>query len=263
MKPTKDKGFTLIEIIVVIAVLIILAAIAIPSIANYVNRANLSVAKANGAMVLEAASILSTRIYNGENLTLNSAAIQEHSGISVLEGDSQIDDAVVLKIISNRVVTLWSMKNGQLAMWTDDRGWVYGEDNVEYIEDDYTGLSFALASGNSAYVVKDGRSFKESNLVIPATYKGLPVIGVSNSAFNSCTNIQSVTIPSSVEYLGTSTFNGCTALTSITFPSTLLSVGNNAFNGCSSLSNVTVLKRVSEGITEGGTNMFINCSPSF
>lgn len=48
MKKRTKKGFTLIELIVVITILAILAIIAIPTVTGWVEKANLSVAEANG-----------------------------------------------------------------------------------------------------------------------------------------------------------------------------------------------------------------------
>lgn len=252
------KGFTLVELIVVIAILAVLSAVLVPTIANYINKANMSTAHANGATVLEAANRVTTNIQVGHADSLNSDSILAESNLTVIEGFEEINNAIVIKIAGNTVDTLWSMKGGQLAMWTSDRGWVFGVKNIEYIEDELTELSFGLANGNTAYVVKDGSSFTKSSLTIPATYKGLPVIGVANNAFNGLTTLNSIYLPSSLKYIGVSTFNGCTGLTSVTIPASVESVGNNAFNGCTNLNSVTVQRSSTNSITSGGTNMFQN-----
>ena len=52
----KNRGFTLIEIIVVIAILAILAALAIPAIAGYIQNSKAQTNMANGKMIYNAAS---------------------------------------------------------------------------------------------------------------------------------------------------------------------------------------------------------------
>jgi prepilin-type N-terminal cleavage/methylation domain-containing protein len=259
MDKCNKKGFTLIELIVVIAILGVLAGVLVPMISSYIKDANLSVAKSNGATVLEVCMRISAESANGGEAVLSAAAVYQSSGLHVLEGAYGIDDSVVVNIINRYLATLWSMKGGQLAMWTPDRGWVYGQENVPFEEDEFGELSFGLANGNTAYVIKDGRNFSKSILSFPASYKGLPVIGVANSAFNNCKALNSVTFATSYDFIGVSTFNGCTSLTSVRIASSVTNVGNNAFNGCSSLMNVYVERSQTDNITVGGTNMFIGC----
>lgn len=52
----KDRGFTLIEIIVVIAILAVLAALAIPAIAGYIQNSKAQTNLANAKMIYNAAS---------------------------------------------------------------------------------------------------------------------------------------------------------------------------------------------------------------
>ena len=77
------------------------------------------------------------------------------------------------------------------------------------------------------------------NLVISSTitYLGIiyNVIGISDNAFNSCTNLISITFPDSVKSIGNSAFVDCTGLKNITLPSTISSIGDTVFQGCSTL----------------------------
>lgn len=256
-----SKGFTLLELIIVIAVLGILAAVLVPTIGNYVGKANMSVAQSNGASVLQSCKLISADIANEGGITeLTPATILSNSNLIVQSGLAAVDNAIVVNIVDNEISTLWSMKGGKLAMWTTDRGWILGEESIDYIEEEVLELSFGLAHGNTAYVVKDGRSFSKANLVIPSTYEGLPVIGIANNAFNGCTTLVSVSLPSNLESIGASTFNGCSSLINITIPASVTSIGNNAFSGCTKLGTVTILRTSSKEITEGGKNMFQNCS---
>ena len=123
------------------------------------------------------------------------------------------------------------------------------------------GLYYSLGT-TTAQVVKDQSSDKSvykdyTTVTIPAsvTYNGYtyPVTSIGTSAFEALTNLQSVTLPTSVTTIGTDAFYGCTklgsvnleegltsinlrafyncALTEITIPSTVTSIGNAAFKG--------------------------------
>jgi len=122
-------------------------------------------------------------------------------------------------------------------------------------------LYYSLGT-TTAQVVKDQSSDKSvysayTAVTIPAsvTYNNYtyPVTSIGTSAFEALTNLQSVTLPTSVTTIGTDAFYGCTklgsvnleeglttinlrafyncALTEITIPSTVTSIGNAAFKG--------------------------------
>lgn len=78
------------------------------------------------------------------------------------------------------------------------------------------------------------------------TYKGeMPIntsievkegtVTITAYAFESYTNLTSVTIPSSVTSIGDRAFEDCTGLTSVTIPSSVTSIGDRAFYGCTKL----------------------------
>ena len=123
------------------------------------------------------------------------------------------------------------------------------------------GLYYSLGT-TTAQVVKDQSSDKSvysayTTVTIPAsvTYNNYtyPVTSIGTSAFEGLTNLQSVTLPTSVTTIGTDAFYGCTKLdsvnleegltsinlrafyncnlTEITIPSTVTSIGNSAFKG--------------------------------
>ena len=60
------------------------------------------------------------------------------------------------------------------------------------------------------------------------------------SAFEGCTGLKSVTIPSGVTNIEDGAFKECTGLPSIVIPDSVTSVGAQAFYGCSALKNVTM-----------------------
>ncbi len=66
------------------------------------------------------------------------------------------------------------------------------------------------------------------------------VIGIDSNAFSDCWRLTSVTIPSSVTYIGQGAFYNCSSLTSVTIPSPVWFIGPDAFSGCYGLNSISV-----------------------
>ena len=90
------------------------------------------------------------------------------------------------------------------------------------------------------------------------TYNGnaYSVVGISNSAFNSCSSLTSVEIGNSVTSIGDYAFSFCSCLTSVEIPNSVTSIGNSAFSGCSSLTSV----EIPNSVTSIGDYVFSSCS---
>ena len=134
-----------------------------------------------------------------------------------------------------------------------------------------------------------------SEINISSTYRGLPVKSIKTLAFEDCTDIEKIIIPSSVTSIGYRAFQGCKNLNSITIPfigdslenttyfhfgyifgassydynsecvpSTLKEVilteckkiEPSAFNGCVGIESITLPM----GLTSIGENAFYNCT---
>ena len=109
------------------------------------------------------------------------------------------------------------------------------------------GLYYSLGS-TTAQVVADQSSDKSvysayTTVTIPAsvTYSGYtyPVTSIGTSAFEALTNLQSVTLPTSIASIGTDAFYGCTKLGSVNLEEGLTSIGLRAFYNCN-LTEITI-----------------------
>ena len=86
--------------------------------------------------------------------------------------------------------------------------------------------------------------------------ENLPVTTIGNSAFEYCTSLTSINIPSSVTTIGHSAFYYCTSLTSINIPSSVTTIGGSTFNYCTSLTSINI----PSSVTTIGGYAFRNCT---
>ncbi len=80
--------------------------------------------------------------------------------------------------------------------------------------------------------------------------KALTVVGIGYDAFNGCTGLTEVILPSTVTSVGSRAFYGCTGLTRIELPSRLSTIGSQAFYGCSALTSITLPKGLNDIMSE-------------
>lgn len=79
---------------------------------------------------------------------------------------------------------------------------------------------------------------------------------ISSSMFRDLSNLTSLTLPKSINYIGSNAFNGCTKLTSILIPTGVTTINAGAFSNCTGLSSITIPNTV----TTIGNSVFYNCS---
>lgn len=124
-----------------------------------------------------------------------------------------------------------------------------------YTQDDlYEPYTTKIGDGANPVIANDVESF-----TIPSSveYDGevYEIEGIGTDAFKNCTNLKSVTIPSSIKVIGKNAFWGCTGLTEFTIPATVREIGSNAFMLCSNLAELTI----SEGVQTIKQAAFQNC----
>ena len=91
---------------------------------------------------------------------------------------------------------------------------------------------------------------------IPAAIAGKQVTSIFGGAFQGCTQLTSVTLPSNLTTIGECAFRSCTGLTSLSLPSSLTSIGHQAFYECTGLTSVTL----PSSLTSFGIAAFSYCT---
>ncbi|MDH7497997.1 MAG: leucine-rich repeat protein [Syntrophomonadaceae bacterium] len=94
------------------------------------------------------------------------------------------------------------------------------------------------------------------DVTVPSTLGGAQVTRIDTLAFDGCTGLTSIVVPSSVTSIGMDAFRGCTKLKKATLPDTITSIGLDCFAGCSSLSAINL----PPGLSEIDLGTFNGCS---
>jgi len=142
----------------------------------------------------------------------------------------------------------------------------------------YTKYTIASDSVANDYVEITHYNGSATEITIPDEIGGLPVTSIGR-AFEGCSGLTSITIPSSVTSIGDYAFWGCRRLTSITIPSNVTSISVHAFEDCSGLTSIIIPSNVKsigfaafEGcsgltsitipsnVTSIGADAFVGCS---
>ena len=115
-------------------------------------------------------------------------------------------------------------------------------------------LETYLAKGHPNIDVECGIKYylndKEiKNVMIPSSVTSLGCYAFQNSNFTS------ISLPSSLAFVGDGAFKNCSSLASITFSSGLVSIGSSAFSGCSGLTSLIL----PFGLNSIGSYAFAEC----
>ena len=116
-------------------------------------------------------------------------------------------------------------------------------------------------SGKIQYSISDdhaevtGMRGKITDVIIDSEYDGYPVTIICPQAFTK-TDIESVSIPSSVEEIGYGAFMNCTHLADVSLPESLYALTDSIFEGCTSLKEIIV----PSSVNMVSDDAFLNCT---
>lgn len=127
--------------------------------------------------------------------------------------------------------------------------------SIPFEREKESGMTFALINGNTEYEVT-GKGIATGDIVIPDTYRGLPVTSIGKKAFFNKSDVTSVVIGKNVRSIGDYAFANCSYVTSITIPEGLTSIGESAFASCRLLASKMVIPA---GVTTINKNTFAYC----
>ena len=112
----------------------------------------------------------------------------------------------------------------------------------------YNGTSYSVTGIN--YNAFDGCTAL-IEVILPST-----ITSIGSSAFYECKNLKAVNIPEGIQTIGYLAFGCCSSLEQIVLPETVTSIAFSAFNGCSKLTKANI----PEGVTKIEDSTFRNCS---
>ncbi len=106
-----------------------------------------------------------------------------------------------------------------------------------YEEEDAQGMIFKAIEGG--YELRGVTYAAEGEFVVPATYRGKPVLSLGNNALMGM-RVTSVVLPNGLLNIGAGAFDSCTQLTELVVPDSVTSMGEGAIAFCTSLKKLTL-----------------------
>lgn len=101
-----------------------------------------------------------------------------------------------------------------------------------------------------------GYTGSQTDVYIPATLGGKPVLKVGDNAFKEMSGLNSVTFSDGIKVIGNDAFNGSTSLVCVLLNEGLVEIGSDVFDGCTSFNSIILYGN----ITSIGDTIFTGCS---
>jgi len=189
---------------------------------------------------------------------------EQWNAITVAEGNGALTDATVhFQADGDEIIPGTQVSCTELPLLEcTECGDILYDETYEGTHNFEDGFCTVCKQGEEyAYAVSDGKVTitdyygTKTEVDIPATILGMPVVAIGNDAFADCVAVKKITIPAGVTSLGEYAFAYCVKLTSVTIPDSVQSIGAAAFTCCEQLTSVAI----PDGVKRIETDTFFNC----
>lgn len=162
----------------------------------------------------------------------------------------------IISMVSNMYASGFETINGlRYLINTDAKTATLVADTVKYFGDIVVPEKVTLDNIDYPVVAFANDVFENcselTSISIPSTINSL-----GESCFSGCSSLTKIELPASVTNIERYCFSGCRSLTSITIPSSVTSLGESCFSGCNSLTSITI----PSSVTSLGESCFLGCS---
>lgn len=181
-----------------------------------------------------------------EKVTLNASVQPEDATHTDLVFKSQ--DTNVATVNDKGMITAVAPGTTVVRVMSSDGP--YAECTVSVVRDE-TLSDFSIDS--RGYIT--GYTGESADVIVPSTVEGKDVRGIAAGAFRERWDIETVSLPDTLQHIEDETFAYCANLSEITFNAGLKTVGDRAFENCLHLRTVTL----PEGLSTLGEEVFSNC----
>ena len=208
-----------------------------------------------GSMTPRAATIESV----SENGVCEIALKDYPDATVILTIDESTGEATYYSEYGDYSLTLQYKRNGEKAK--DEKPSTNDEDISNNTGNSQTIRESGLNNGDFTYNIFNDDTIEitkynksEESISVPSEISDMEVIRIGDYAFEGCTSIKEVYLPSDIETIGKSAFENCTKLEGISFYGA--SIGESAFKGCTNLKEVWF----SSDVETIGKSAFENCT---
>ena len=284
MNNKKEKGITLIALVVTIVILLILAGISMTMVIGE----NGIIKKAKDARVNQVHSAVKEGIilsHNQYTIEKNSETTDSATFRDYIESKNIINEDGIINVVKllgkkQHLGNGSNTETGDVYVFeeTDDvyRVKYYDDKKEEHLIDEFekgsTGEDWAETDPSLFEITEYGtisikdyhdyywgeREWTVEDVVIPEKLDGIVVKSIAQDCFKvrGGRNIKSIKLPNTIEKIGIAAFFDCRELEKIQLPNSLTSIGRATFLGCSKLTtvNYTGTKEEWEKITIGSEN---------